>query len=151
MSSERKQRREGSAGFTLIELLIILVVIGVIAAIAISNLMGAYDRARQGATVADLRSIASAIEAYAVDHSVPPVGTIADLELALHGYQQSSIPQTDHWGHMYVYTSNANEYSVMSLGKDGVDGPDSTWLTRNEFERDIIVSNGVFTAGPEVR
>jgi general secretion pathway protein G len=153
MSSKKKGHLDGSDGFTLIELMIILVVLAVIAAIAISNLMGAYDRAKQGATVADMRSIASAIQAYAIDHSSPPplTGNFNDLVLTLRLYQQSGIPDTDHWGHTYVYTTDGASYSVMSYGKDGVDGSDLTWNTRNEFERDIVVNNGVFVAGPEVR
>jgi len=133
--------------------MIILVVLAVIAAIAITNLMGAYDRAKQGATVADMRSIASAIEAYSVDNASPPLvtGSFSDLVATLRLYQHSGIPVEDHWGHRYQYTANGTTYSVTSFGKDGVDGPDLTWSTRNEFQRDIIVTNGVFVAGPEVR
>ena len=153
MGSSKKGHLGDSNGFTLIELMIVLVVLAVIAAIAISNLMGAYDRAKQGATVADMRSIASAIQAYAIDHSTPPppTGNFDDLVTSLRLYQQSGIPDTDHWGHTYVYTTDGASYSVISYGKDGVDGADLNWSTRNQFERDIVVNNGVFVAGPEVR
>jgi general secretion pathway protein G len=153
MKVSKRMPLRNSDGYTLVELLIILVVLAVIAAIAIANLHGAYDRSKQGATVADMRSIASAIEAYSVDNSGAPVasGNIEDLVEALRPYCQSGIPESDHWGHVYVYTSGPSSYSVTSFGKDGLDGPDLTWETRREFHRDIVVSNGVFVAGPEVR
>jgi general secretion pathway protein G len=153
MQFKQRGRLGGTDGFTLIELMIILVVLAVIAAIAISNLMGAYDRAKQGATVADMRSIASAIEAYSIDHNAPPpvTGSVDDLVASLRPYQQSGIPDRDHWGHRYDYAASGTAYTLTSFGKDGLDGSDLTWQTRTEFERDITVANGVFVSGPEVR
>ena len=60
------------------------------------------------------------------------------------------VPQVDHWSHAYVYTSNgATEYSIESYGKDGVNGSDINYATRWQFDQDIIVSSGIFTASPE--
>ena len=59
-------------GFTLIELLIVVAIIGIIAAIAIPNLLNAINRGRQKRTMADIRTIGTAIEAYAVDHASYP-------------------------------------------------------------------------------
>ncbi|MEO6327242.1 MAG: prepilin-type N-terminal cleavage/methylation domain-containing protein, partial [Thermoanaerobaculia bacterium] len=56
-------------GFTLIELLIVVAIIGIIVAIAIPNLLNAIQRAKQKRTMADMRSIGTAIEAYAIDHN----------------------------------------------------------------------------------
>jgi len=53
--------RHQSRGFSLIELLITLVVIGVIAAISLPNLMAAIDKGKQKRTMADLRSIGTAV------------------------------------------------------------------------------------------
>ena len=60
-----RQRR--SAGFTLIELLIIVAILGIIVAIAVVNYLNAIDRARQRRSMADMRSLATALEAYAAD------------------------------------------------------------------------------------
>jgi len=49
------------AGFTLIELLIVVAIIGLISAIAIPNLMNAVDKGKQKRTMADMRTIGSAI------------------------------------------------------------------------------------------
>jgi type II secretion system protein G len=59
--------------FTLIELLVVVVVIAILAAIAIPNFLEAQTRAKISRVKADLRTIATAIESYAVDHNdVPP-------------------------------------------------------------------------------
>ena len=59
-------------GFTLIELLIVVAIIGIIAAIAIPNLLNAINRSRQKRTMADMRTIGTGTEAYAVDWSYYP-------------------------------------------------------------------------------
>ncbi len=60
-------------GFTLIELLIVVAIIGIIAAIAIPNLLNAIDRGKQKRTMADMRSIGTAVESYSIDFNFYPV------------------------------------------------------------------------------
>ena len=69
-------------GFTLIELLIVVAIIGIIAAIAIPNLLNAIDRSKQKRTMSDLRTICTAVEAYATDTSSYPhaIGSWAALK-----------------------------------------------------------------------
>src|SRR5258706_3949914 len=54
--------KRDSKGFTLIELLIVVAIIGIIAAIAIPNLLNAIDRGKQKRTMADMRSVGTAVE-----------------------------------------------------------------------------------------
>jgi len=59
--------------FTLIELLIVVAIIAILAAIAVPNFLEAQVRSKVSRVKADMRSIATAVESYAVDHNKPPV------------------------------------------------------------------------------
>jgi prepilin-type N-terminal cleavage/methylation domain-containing protein len=63
-----------SDGFTLIELLIVVAIIAILAAIAVPNFLEAQTRAKVARVKADQRTIATAIESYAVDWTVIPLG-----------------------------------------------------------------------------
>ncbi len=60
-------------GFTLIELLIVVAIIAILAAIAVPNFLEAQTRAKVSRGLADMRSIATALESYKVDtNRYPP-------------------------------------------------------------------------------
>jgi prepilin-type N-terminal cleavage/methylation domain-containing protein len=63
-------------GFTLIELLIVVAIIAILAAIAVPNFLEAQVRSKVSRCRADMRSIATAMEAYCVDwqHYPPYTG-----------------------------------------------------------------------------
>jgi len=59
--------------FTLIELLIVVAIIAILAAIAVPNFLEAQLRAKVSRVKADIRTIAVALEAYAVDNAAYPI------------------------------------------------------------------------------
>lgn len=61
--------------FTLIELLIVVAIIAILAAIAVPNFLEAQVRSKVSRVKADMRSLATALESYAVDNNEYPEGT----------------------------------------------------------------------------
>ena len=61
------------AGFTLIELLIVVAIIAILAAIAVPNFLEAQVRSKVSRSMADMRTIATALESYAADHTWYPL------------------------------------------------------------------------------
>ena len=64
--------------FTLIELLIVVAIIAILAAIAVPNFLEAQTRSKVTRAKADFRTIATGMEAYAVDNNRYPTGTLGD-------------------------------------------------------------------------
>ena len=144
----RKQR-----GFTLIELLIVVAIIGIIAAIAIPNLLNAINRGRQKRTMADIRSIGTALEAYSVDFNFYPkvaAATVTDLQPYLAPTFIKRLPTNDGWNQAMVVqlTTAGTSYTIYSLAKGAAKG---TWASgpKTDFADDIVFANGQFYQWPE--
>ncbi len=125
--------RRRSGGFTLIEILVVVVIIGILGAVIVPNLLSRPDQARITAARADLRQIANALEMYRLDNFHYP-STEQGLEALVSrpagfpepknwnadGYVKS-LP-TDPWGSPYVYERLSSDFTLFSLGADGVEG-----------------------------
>ena len=140
--------KRDSKGFTLIELLIVVAIIGIIAAIAIPNRLNAIDRGKQKRTMADMRSIGTAIESYAVDNNVYPIATTsAVLSTLVSPVYIKTMPQMDGWAHTFQVTAATTDYTVYSQGKDGT-GTTCTAATTTTFNDEICFVNGQFQRYP---
>src|SRR5262245_32326802 len=92
-------------GFSLVELMIVMVIIGILAAILIPNLLDATDRAKQRASMGELRAWAIGVSAYMAERGiVPPLITLAGVPVStihfdLVPYAVSSLHDQDAWHH----------------------------------------------------
>ncbi len=142
-------------GFTLIELLIVVAIIGIIAAIAIPNLLNAIDRGKQKRTMADMRSVGTAIESYAVDNNFYPKG-MASVDASgvtthVSPIYIKTVPATDGWSNVWDIDSDANgtEYTITSIAKDATAEGSPTGGTTGDFDCDILFVDGQFFQWPQ--
>ena len=158
--------KKNAKGFTLIELLIVVAIIGIIVAIAIPNLLNAIQRAKQRRTMGDIRTSATAIEAYAVDmNRYPPSAGSYDLPVGLttattvgnNMYKYVSptyvkaIPLADGWNSWFLYATDTNGtvYSLRSGAKDGTVQTVQPTGPTTDFNSDVVYANGSFLQWPE--
>jgi general secretion pathway protein G len=155
-------------GFSIIELLVSMMIVGIIAAIAMGNYFNAINRAKQKRTMADMRAIAVAWEARAVDvrqynasgaFTVPAAAiTYDDVSTMLMPTYCRSMSRLDGWNHPFDFRLDrgignaigAASYSIRSTGRDGVlAGTTYTDGGTTNYDCDIIYANGQFIVWPE--
>ena len=139
-------------GFSIIELLVVLLIIGVITAIAVPAFLDALERGRQRRTVGDMRTIASALQAYSLDHDQYPPGDLAAIEPVLTPDYVQNLPQVDGWKTDFVYATDGVTFTLTSLGRDKAAGggdPPNPDGTTNCFQSDIVWVDSQFRNWPD--
>ncbi len=135
--------------------------LGVIAAVAMPNLMQATSRGKQKRTMADIRTLATATESYAVDYGVYPDTDRQWLDASAFGEVLTptylrTLPATDGWGSPLRVWSDGQRYVIVSPGADGQIAAD--WADKNaatgagataSTDADIVYSDGAFVTWPE--
>lgn len=74
-----KSLKNKQGGFTLIELMVVIVIIGILVAIALPNFIGAQDRAKLSSVKANMHTVQTMLETYAVDWGGTYPGDYATL------------------------------------------------------------------------
>jgi hypothetical protein len=113
-------------------------------------------------TCADIRTIATASEAYATDQNhYPQATTMEELRKLLEPTYVRTLPLRDSWDHEFVYRVSADgqHYRIVSGGADGRIDPSSEMIVNipahtpiranQSLDEDIIYQDGEFVQAPE--
>jgi len=109
---------------------------------------------RQKRTMDYMRSIGTAVEAYAVDHDRYPALNVPDapasaLEAYLTPVYMRNVPSHDGWGQELRYVSGGGaHYTIYSFGADGKKDPEWPLGGITDSSADIVFSDGQFTQYP---
>ncbi len=142
------------SGFTLVEIMLVVIIIGILATMAVTNLAGRGEQAREAAARADIEvTLATALDLYELDNGryptteqglraliVEPSSTPVPRNWSGPYLKKQRIPK-DPWGNEYVYVSpgihNAEEYDLSSYGSDQVEGGDDDIVNWAQEEFDL--------------
>lgn len=170
MKKKKGRGKSAPYGFTLVELIVSLVIIGLLSAIVINNAAIAVQTAKQRSSMANMRNAAVIVTYFQVEHNKFPQCTDepGDIDMTTVGIWSSCFlkdvrpilvppsPETllqefetkDSWQNELVYESDGNSYVIRCYGKNGKDDGPISPETRHQFDLDIYLENGVFTASP---
>jgi len=102
MSSELELSKARSRGFTLIEILLVVVIIGILAALVLTRIFIARQRANETAVRANLRELRNAVRMFENDMGAYPVNladvcakTVADQGLLVAGNTIKTVTFTE--------------------------------------------------------
>ena len=113
---------------------------------------------QQKRTMADMRSLAISVEAYATDHNKYPNVTLERLEQLISPVYIKYVPTLDAWLTQFFYIADdADHYRFVSAGADGTFEAASRQLGPAPSEgkgtkdpnADIIFQDGMFIQYPE--
>jgi general secretion pathway protein G len=119
-----------SAGFTLIEMIAVLVLIGIIMGVVANRIGDSINRGKVNAGIAQMRSLATKVENYALDNGSPPT-SLNDLITRpgdasnWNGPYATESALKDPFGHPFQYKSpgdDGRDFDLIFLGKDGQPG-----------------------------
>jgi hypothetical protein len=112
----------------------------------------AAKRSHEQWTMADMRTAATAAEAYATDfNKYPDAKTIEELKPILMPTYIRTLPLTDAWGTVYAYIVSADKqhYRFVSAGPDKKFDPTSLQIgVKPAKSDDLVFEDGLFVQAP---
>ena len=99
MNTQRHDtRRRRPKGFTLIELLVVITIIVILGAVVGPKLIGQTERGKEGAVIAQVKSLQTAADSYHLAHG-RPISSLQDLVPEF--FDEGDLPAADPWGDSY--------------------------------------------------
>lgn len=151
-------------GFTLIELMIVIVILGILMGTILPRLSGAQSRARDTGRVADMNSIAQALELYYDDFGKYPsvkadgtpdclaAGNLTDFDVLKTYFKGESVPTPPSKTESTVFDGVTCTGTYMYMALNGKGSKDQAYAllgnTETPSKANVIVSNGVTTQPP---
>lgn len=137
-----------------------LVIIALFASLLFENGGGAISRGRMKRTMADVRNLSIAVEAYATDtNAYPTVRTVEELAPFLEPTYIRAMPRRDGWNNTLRYEARRgpdgalSTYRIASAGKRGEWERSDLWSYTQKAtttpESDIVYGDGEFLQYPE--
>ena len=110
----------------------------------------AGDVQKAKTTMEAMRTIATALEQFEVDHQrYPHLDDLATLAIKVEPTYIKEVPWEDGWGRRFEVHADGLHYEIRSLGRDGVRDTDPPIGRFSNLDHDIIFSDGRFTQWPE--
>ncbi|MBI3994078.1 MAG: type II secretion system major pseudopilin GspG [Candidatus Lambdaproteobacteria bacterium] len=119
---------------TFIEVLVVMIILSLIAGIIGTQLLSVPAKAKVDVTKIQISSIEGALDRYFLENSTFPTseqGLEALIRLPEVGvipknwqgpYLKANSAPTDGWKNPFIYRSDGRDYTIISLGADGVEG-----------------------------
>ena len=130
-----KNNRRHLHGFSFIEVMVVIIILGLLSSIVGVYLFDSAAKAKADATKTQIKGLETALDLYRLHNSRYP-STEQGLKALLTKPEVGVLPKNwngpylrgknlpeDSWGSPYRYLSgNGNNYEIISLGADGIDG-----------------------------
>ena len=130
-----KNNRRHLHGFSFIEVMVVIIILGLLSSIVGVYLFDSAEKAKADATKTQIKGLETALDLYRLHNSRYP-STEQGLKALLTKPEVGVLPKNwngpylrgknlpeDGWGSPYLYLSgNGNNYEIISLGADGIDG-----------------------------
>jgi general secretion pathway protein G len=157
----------------LIELLIVVAIIGLLAAMLIPNLLDALSKAKQKRSMADLRTVGTAMMSWLTDQNSAAAAGASTTDVAISDYQPitltalrdvlvpqyiQTLPVRDGWKHDYDYYLDVNDPRALhvalvrspgQLGSFEADTYTPGSFDPTDYVQDLVWADGMFVRFPQ--